>query len=53
VNPIFSWIITHTVARSLARRCPRCGLEQVVPKEKARLTVPCQRCGAPIPAKKG
>ena len=51
MNPIFTWIISHTVAKALARRCPKCGRETIVAKEKANATVSCPRCGASIPPK--
>ncbi len=31
------------------RRCPKCGKEQVVPREKRRETVRCVKCGNEIP----
>lgn len=53
MNPIFAWIIAETVTRTtiemLTRWCPKCGREQVVPGEKIRSNVPCERCGAPVP----
>lgn len=53
MNPIFTWLIAHTTGRALARQCPKCRQTQIVPKEKARETVACRRCGAPIPPKRG
>ena len=52
MNPIFTWIIAHTTADALARRCPKCRRKQVVPKGKARETVRCEKCGADIPPKR-
>jgi ribosomal protein S27E len=34
------------------RRCPKCGKEQVVPREKRRETVRCIACGADVPPPK-
>lgn len=51
VNPIFQWIVTHTVMKALARECPSCRQTQVVPKSRARETVTCKTCGAAIPPK--
>ena len=52
MNPIFTWIIGETVARTtaemLTRQCPKCRNKQVVPKEKLREPVPCQKCRAPL-----
>lgn len=52
MNPIFTWIIAETVARTttemLTRQCPKCRHKQVVPKEKLRGPVPCGKCGAPL-----
>lgn len=57
MNPIFGWIIAGTAARTtlemLTRWCPKCGRRQVVPEEKLRLKVKCQRCGAGVPPKPG
>ncbi len=44
-----TWIIAHTVARALARECPRCHHTMIVPKEKLRETVRCEECAAPVP----
>ncbi len=52
MNPIFTWLIAHTTARALARKCLRCGRTQIVPKEKRRDIVPCRWCGASIPPKR-
>ena len=52
MNPIFQWIIAHTTADALARRCPKCGRKQVVPKARATETVRCEKCGANIPPKR-
>jgi ribosomal protein S27E len=52
MNPIFSWVIAHTVAETLARRCPKCGRKQIVPKEKKNEAVPCQKCGETLPPKR-
>jgi endogenous inhibitor of DNA gyrase (YacG/DUF329 family) len=53
MNPIFTWIIADTVARTtvemLTRKCPKCGRKQVVAKGKIKSEVPCERCGAPVP----
>jgi len=55
MNPIFTWAIAETVVRTtvemLSRACPKCGRKQVVPKEKIRSTVNCERCGEPVPPK--
>ncbi|MBK6316643.1 MAG: hypothetical protein IPF53_20745 [Blastocatellia bacterium] len=31
------------------RRCPKCGKEQVVPRERTRDTVKCIKCEASVP----
>jgi len=53
MNPIFAWVIAETTARTtldmLTRRCPKCGRRQVVPGEKLKLEVKCERCGAKVP----
>lgn len=53
VNPIFTWIIAETTARTtlemLTRWCPKCGRKQVVPKEKLMSEVKCERCGTRVP----
>ncbi len=55
MNPIFMWTIAETVVQTtvemLSRACPKCGRAQVVPKEKSRSTVNCERCGEPVPPK--
>jgi len=51
VNPIFQWIKAHTTAKALVRHCPKCRQAQAVPKEQAKETVPCRRCGEPLPPK--
>jgi ribosomal protein S27E len=52
VNPIFQWLIAHTIGKALARRCPNCRREQIVPREKAHESVRCQHCGQTIPPPK-
>lgn len=59
MNPIFTWVIAETTARTtlkkLSRRCPKCRRRQVVPEEKLRLEVKCERCGVrmlPAPGQK-
>jgi hypothetical protein len=37
--------------RLLARRCPKCGLEQLTPEEMLDEPVPCEACGTPLPPK--
>jgi len=37
--------------RRRTRRCPECGLEQLMPEERLHVPVPCERCGMPIPPK--
>ncbi|MBI5499447.1 MAG: hypothetical protein HY907_04340 [Deltaproteobacteria bacterium] len=37
--------------RHLRRKCPKCGHEQLVPKEKQAETVRCKHCGADVPPK--
>ena len=53
MNPIFTWIIAETAARTtvemLKRVCPKYRRQQIVPKDKVREAVPCDRCGAPVP----
>ena len=53
MNPIFTWMIAETVARTtlemLTRWCPKCGRKQVVPKEKLMSEVSCAHCGARVP----
>jgi uncharacterized protein (DUF983 family) len=55
MNPIFSWLIGETVARTmlemLTRWCPKCGHGQAVPKELLRAEVKCRKCGAQVPPK--
>lgn len=50
---VLTWIIAETAARTtlemLTRWCPKCGRKQVVPEEKLRLEVKCERCGARVP----
>lgn len=52
---IFGWIIAETTARTmlemLMRQCPKCGRQQVVPKEKLTAVVSCERCRANVPPK--
>jgi hypothetical protein len=50
MNPIFGWVVAHTVARRRARQCPRCRHTQVVSEARTREVVPCERCKTPIPA---
>jgi hypothetical protein len=59
MNPIFTWIIAETTARTtaekLVRRCPKCGRKQAVPKEKLMAKVKCEGCAArlsPAPGRK-
>lgn len=35
--------------RTLTRQCLKCGRQQVVAKEKMKVEVPCEQCGAPVP----
>jgi ribosomal protein S27E len=51
MNPFFHFVLSHTVAKSLARVCPSCKRTQVVAQSKADVAVPCERCGKPIPPK--
>lgn len=50
MNPLFQWVIAHSVMKSLARECPRCKHVQIVAKSQATLPVPCKKCGTAIPA---
>jgi hypothetical protein len=43
-----TWIITHTIARTLARACPHRHV-QIVPRDKLHEAVPCERCGTDLP----
>ena len=49
MNPIFHWVITHTVGRAQVRRCPTCRRAQLVPKARQRDEVTCRACGSAIP----
>ncbi len=51
MNPIIYWLITNTISKGLARRCPKCYRRQIVPKEKENYTVQCKWCDEPIPPK--
>lgn len=51
MNPIFTWIVTHTTMKSLARECAKCNRIEVVPPSKKRDTVACKHCGAYLPPK--
>ncbi len=51
MNPIFQWIVSHTVMKTLARECPSCRRTQVVPSSRVRDTVSCKHCGSAIPPK--
>jgi ribosomal protein S27E len=35
----------------LARKCPRCGRRQIVPRSKRAMIVKCKSCGADVPPK--
>jgi len=52
---LLAWIIAEAAARTtlelLTRRCPKCGREQAVPREKLLAEVKCGRCGAAVPPK--
>lgn len=52
MNPIFTWIIAETVAKTttemLTRQCPKSRHKQVVPKEELREPAPCGKCGASL-----
>ena len=52
MNPIFQWVMTHTIVKSLVRRCPKCHQDQIVPQDKNQESIPCKKCGFPIPPKK-
>ncbi len=51
MNPIFSWIIAHTVGEMETRRCPQCQRNQIVSAKKKERPVTCHKCGAHIPPK--
>lgn len=51
MNPLFTFLVAHTTARSLARTCGRCGRSQIVAQERAREVVSCAACGGPLPPK--
>lgn len=51
MNSIFQWAVGLVTAVALSRTCPTCGKVQVVPRQKKAETVPCTRCGTPIPPK--
>ncbi len=36
----------------LARKCPKCGQEQVVPISRKNETLRCKACGAEVPPKR-
>lgn len=46
MNPLFAAVISSTI--SGIRKCPKCGMSQVVPKEKSKEIVTCKSCGAEI-----
>ena len=47
MSAIFSTVVAMIL--NLKRTCPKCGRDQIVPKEKRREKVPCKFCGADIP----
>jgi hypothetical protein len=49
VNPIFLWVIAHTVGRALVRTCPACRRPQFVPRARRSEDVRCKACGSAIP----
>jgi hypothetical protein len=52
MNPIFQWILAHTIAKAHVRECPKCHHKQIVPKGKTKESVPCASCDLPIAPKK-
>ena len=50
MNPIFAAVIS-TVIHS-KRKCPKCGNNQIVSRDKKEETVICKTCGAEIPPPK-
>ncbi|HEV2764017.1 MAG TPA: hypothetical protein VGV38_13625 [Pyrinomonadaceae bacterium] len=55
MNPLFTWIIAETTARTKlemrTRWCPKCGRKLVVPEEKLAAEVNCGHCGTRVPPK--
>ncbi|MFN7929897.1 MAG: hypothetical protein U0Y68_18515 [Blastocatellia bacterium] len=51
MNPFIYWLISHTVTKNLARRCPKCYRVQVVAKDRQHETVRCKWCSEPMPPK--
>lgn len=49
MNPLIYWLISHTVAKGMTRRCPKCYRVQMVPKTKQHEPVRCKWCGELIP----
>lgn len=56
MNPMFTWSIAETVARTtmemLTRQCPKCRHEQVVQKENLREAVTLQEVRRASPAQR-
>src|SRR5579862_1676432 len=50
MNPIHQWIVAHSAAKHLLRRCPKCGNTQKVRKDQAQRAVACAKCGNELPA---
>lgn len=49
MNPIFLWVIAHTVGVASVRTCPACRRLQLVPKAQRGQHVTCKACGSAIP----
>lgn len=47
MNPLLAAVV-NTAAHS-KRQCLKCGMTQIVPKEKSNRIVVCKSCGADIP----
>jgi ribosomal protein S27E len=45
---IFSGAMARLFAQGM-RQCPKCGEKQKIPPAQMKKTVPCHKCGEPIP----
>jgi ribosomal protein S27E len=46
MNPIFAAVFNIIYSK---RKCPKCGISQMVPRDRKREPVICKTCGAEIP----
>jgi uncharacterized protein (DUF983 family) len=47
----FPWISAGVAVASLARKCPKCKKVQLVSARAKHRSVPCAKCGTPMPPK--